>query len=104
MTHHVCTTMRELRKAVGLSLADIQERYGINAVVLGSYERGDRNPPLHKAEAILRQYGYTLAAVPLSANAVRLTKDMTAELRAIADQLEGKNALSEMPYAGALTG
>lgn len=96
MTHHICTAMRELRKAAGLSLADVEEQKGIGAIVLGSYERGDRIPPLTKAEHILNQYGYTLAAVPIDASAIRLPKNMAAELRAIADQLEGKNALSDV--------
>lgn len=95
--HPVCLSMRDLRKAAGMSLQEAGRRLGIGAIVLGSYERGDRNPPLTKAEGVLNAYGYTLAAVPNHINAVRLPTDMIAELRAIADQLEARNAVSAVP-------
>lgn len=100
-SHPVCKTLRELRKAAGLSLKDIETELGVNGIVLGSYERGDRNPPLSKIEMILNLYGYTLVAVPQVPSAVRRPKDMATELRIIADQLEGKNALSQLPRSAA---
>ncbi len=90
--HPACQAMRDLRQASGLSLGQAQNRSGISGIVLGSYERGDRTPPLTKAEEILNCYGYTLTAVPMHANAVRLPVDMAAELRAIADQIDRARA------------
>ncbi len=88
MTHPVCETLRKLRLASGLSLNQAENRLGVPAVVMGSYERGDRIPPITKVEQLLNQYGYTLAAIPNSAQAVRLPTDMAAELRLIADAIE----------------
>lgn len=88
--HPLCAFLRELRIEAKLSLSEVESRFGISAIVLGSYERGDREPPLRKIEAALKMYGYRLIAVPISGEvpAVRLSGDMAAELRAIADQLE----------------
>lgn len=94
--HPVCGTLRQLRNAAGLSLNAAEQRFGISGIVLGSYERGDRNPPLTKIEEILNVYGYTLAAIPKDQLSVRLPVDIAAELRLIADHLEGNNALPEV--------
>lgn len=83
--------LRQLRRAAGLSLMDAEDRLGVSAVVLGSYERGDRNPPLYRIEQIFNAYGYTVAAVPINDTAVRLPVDMVLQLRAIADQLERRS-------------
>lgn len=92
--HPICKQIRELRRAAGLSLTEAANRTGVPAIVLGSYERGDRKPPLTKVDEILAGYGYVLAAVPNGFDAVRLRADMASELRAIASQLEkeGKNS------------
>lgn len=93
--HPLCAFLRELRHASRMSLAQVEDRYGISAVVLGSYERGDRLPPVAKLDAILRAvYGYELRAVPMGTDYTRSSTDMAADLRAIADQLEERNALS----------
>lgn len=94
--HALCTLARQLRKTAGLSLNRVEERYGIPAVVIGAYERGDREPPLRKLESILAIYGYQITAVPIGSEAVRLTGDMVSDLRAIADQLESTNGVSEL--------
>lgn len=94
--HPVCKTMRDLRNAAGLSLLSAEQRFGVSAIVLGSYERGDRNPPLTKIEQILNVYGYTLAAIPRDQLAVRLPEDLAAELRIIADFLEKKNVVPKL--------
>lgn len=86
--HPVCKQLRDLRKAAHLSLPEAQQRFNIPGLVLGSYERGDRNPPLHKLEQILNGYGYTLVAIPKEFNAIRLYGSMARELRMIADRLE----------------
>lgn len=94
--HPVCKTLRDLRNAAGLSLLSAERRFGISSIVLGSYERGDRNPPLTKIEQILNVYGYTLAAIPMEGHAPRLPENIAAELRVIADHLEGKDAVPEL--------
>jgi len=86
--HPLCALLRQLRIASRLSLAQFEARFGIPAVVVGAYERGDRIPPLPKLEAILACFGYKLVAVPANAEAVRPPLDMVADLRAIANQLE----------------
>ena len=99
--HPVCRLLREFRLARGLTLADIKEETGVSPVVWGSYERGDRNPPLSKMEDLLRCFGYTLVAVPIRADAVRVPQNIVAELRAIADQLEKKNVVSKLSQSAA---
>jgi transcriptional regulator with XRE-family HTH domain len=80
--------MRDLRFAAHLSLTEAEDAIGVSGIVIGSYERGDRQPPLAKIDTILKGYGYRLVAVPVDFDAVRLPSDMAAELRAIADQIE----------------
>lgn len=87
--HPLCLMIRDLRKAAGLSLAQFEMQVGIPAVVVGAYERGDRVPPLSKLDIIFGSFGYQLAAIPQDAKAVRMSQDMVADLRAIANQLEG---------------
>jgi transcriptional regulator with XRE-family HTH domain len=88
--HPLCRMLRELRRQAGLSLGQVETRYGISAVVVGAYERGDREPPMRKMEACLAMYGYKLTAVPVSEEAIQLAGDMVASLRAIAAQLEAR--------------
>lgn len=89
VVHPVCVKLRELRKAANLSLTELQDRHGINAVLVGSYERGDRVPPLPKLDKLLAAYGYQLSVEPIEGAAqVKLPGDIVAELRAIADQVE----------------
>lgn len=92
LAHPICKQMRDLRRAARLSLTQAERAFGVAAVVIGSYERGDRNPPLAKLEEILNFYGYTVAAVPKEFDAIRLTGDIVRELRSIANQLEEREA------------
>ncbi len=88
--HPLCRLLRELRRQAGLSLGQVEARYGMSAVVIGAYERGDREPPARKLEAAFAIYGYKLTAVPISDRAVQLAPDMVSSLRAIAAQLEDR--------------
>lgn len=88
--HPLCHMLRELRRQSGLSLAQIQARTGMSAVVLGAYERGDREPPMRKLEAALDIYGYKLMAVPADEDAIQLPNNMVAQLRSIAAQIEAR--------------
>jgi transcriptional regulator with XRE-family HTH domain len=94
--HPLCSRLRELRRAAGLSLQEAEEHTGVHAVVLGSYERGDRNPPLNRIEEIFNKYGYTIEAVPIGPHAVRVPENIAAELHAIANHLEGNHAMSKV--------
>lgn len=95
--HPLCRLLRELRRASGMSLDVIGRKNNISPVVLGAYERGDRTPPLNKLEYALSIYGYTLQAVPIGTQHTRLTGDVVADLRAIADQIEERDALLTVP-------
>lgn len=90
--HRICRMLRQLRHAAQLSLTEIEAQWGISAVVLGAYERGDRIPPLHKLEHILNHFGYELQAVPCGTKPVRLSGDVVSDLRAIADQIEARES------------
>lgn len=110
MTHHPITALfRELRQAAGLSLTDWEQLTHIPAVVMGSYERGDRQPTLGQTDNILRRFGHELAAVPVGALIVPpgdagaqwvLTgEQMVSMLRHIAAQVEGGQAALVDPVA-----
>ena len=112
--HPIALQIRELRKAAGLSLQRIEETRGIPAVVLGSYERGDREPSAFKIDTILRLFGYELRAVPIGATVVEgpvpaatvLTDEqIAAALRSLADHLDpaqGPDATSLAALRGRL--
>jgi transcriptional regulator with XRE-family HTH domain len=86
--HPLCVRLRELRRAAGMSLRDVEHRYHISAMVIGSYERGDRLPPLPKLDTLLQIYGHRLTTEPINSAAVRTPGDMVSDLRAITEQLE----------------
>lgn len=86
--HPICKQLKDLRMAARLSLTEAEKLLGVSAVVIGSYERGDRMPSLARIDAVLHGYGYRVAAVPVDFDAIRLPSDIAAELRAIADQIE----------------
>lgn len=88
--HPVCKQLRAIRRSANLSLPEAEQKCGVPGIVLGSWERGDRNPPLHKLEDALNSYGYTLVAVPKDFDAVRLSSSIVNDLREIANQLEKK--------------
>lgn len=89
--HPLCARLRELRIAAGLSLAQIQERHGFPAVVIASYERGDRTPPVDKLDTLLRIYNHRLSAVPANDDRDLIgsnTADLAGTLRIVADRVE----------------
>lgn len=95
--HPVYKQMRDLRKAAHLSLTEAQQHTNVPAIVLGSYERGDRQATINKIESILNGYGYTLVAIPKDFQAIRLPSDIAKELRAIADQLDEEKRTNDVP-------
>ena len=64
MTTHeaICARLRSIRISKGLSLSDVENasKRSIRAVVLGSYERGDRALSVKKAIEIAAFYGVPL--------------------------------------------
>lgn len=84
MTKHeeICSRIRALRVSKGLSLSDveIQSHQRIRAVVLGSYERGDRSLSVKRAIDIADFYG-----VPLSYLLEPPNSSLEAPLRAVID-------------------
>ena len=67
----VALRLRQLRKKRGLSLQDVEtsSRGAIKAVVLGSYERGDRALSLKRAIEIATFYGIPVSQLLMSAKA-----------------------------------
>lgn len=91
--HPVIAKLRELRRAAGLSLQQVERSHGIKAVVIGSYERGDRRPTIDSLQQVLDIYGYQLVAVPRDRSlggrpTIRTPEQITDLLRAIADQFD----------------
>jgi transcriptional regulator with XRE-family HTH domain len=91
--HPVLVQLRQLRQATGLSLLKLEEKHGITAGVVGSWERGDRRPTVDALQRVLDVYGYDLVAVPRhrvpgGAPVVRTAADMTTLLRKSAEALQ----------------
>jgi transcriptional regulator with XRE-family HTH domain len=59
----IATQMRLLRQRRGLSLAQAARHTGIEAVVLGSWERGDRQPALPRLREWAEAFGLRLMVV-----------------------------------------
>lgn len=102
--HWLCTNLRKLRHGAGLSLGAVERRFPQwSAVVLGSYERGDREPGVSKLDAAYNLYGFELAPRPIGEQKLYLPDDMVSTLRAMADQLEVSNDLQHVPHTTALS-
>ncbi len=54
--------LRQIRQAAGLSLYRLEEKSDgrWKAVVVGSYERGDRDPTIYRSAALLEYYRHRL--------------------------------------------
>lgn len=63
----IVVQMRAAREAAALTLAALAQRVGIPAVVIGSWERGDRQPSLSRLRRWLASLGYDLHAAPTGA-------------------------------------
>lgn len=91
--HPVVALLRDLRQAARLSLQQVERKFDIPAVVLGSWERGDRRPTVDGIQRVLDVYGWELVAQPRDRTrdggpTVRTPAQNAAILRAIADQLD----------------
>lgn len=64
-SHPLLQQMRILRERAGVSARTLGERINVSPVTVGSYERGDRMPPLDVACAVFAEIGYELRAVPI---------------------------------------
>lgn len=53
--------MRRARQERGWSLETASQKTGINTVVMGSWERGDRTPGLEQTRMWVRAFGFDLA-------------------------------------------
>lgn len=97
--HPLCTELRKYRQAAGLSLNEVEKRFPQwKAVVLGSYERGDREPGVSRIDDAYRLWGFELAPRPIGTQKLYLPDDMVSTLRVMADQLEARNDLHSMPH------
>jgi len=62
--HRLCRQLRLERAKTGWSLANVSRRIGLSEVVIGSYERGDRNPTLDRLDQVAGLYGLEVGLVP----------------------------------------
>ncbi len=77
--HPVCVRMTQLRLAAGLSRPDVEAAMpDIRAIALASYERGHREPPLHKIDKILALYGMRLDVVPIAQGAATVEQALAS--------------------------
>lgn len=77
--------LRELRTLHRLSLEGAARKSGMPAVVIGSYERGNRRPTPDALRKLLAIYGYELAFVPVG---TVVQPGVAEALRTLADQVE----------------
>jgi transcriptional regulator with XRE-family HTH domain len=92
-THRLCVLLRELRETAGLSRATVAKATGTTIGTLGSYERGNRLPPLPALETLLAFYGHCLEAVPTGVDTMRRPTDIATELRMLAEQVEASTRM-----------
>ena len=59
----VATQMRTIRQRLGWSLERAAEKTGVSTPALGSWERGERHPPVGQIMQVLAVYGHSLAVV-----------------------------------------
>ena len=97
MTTHdeICARIRALRISKGLSLSDveIQSQHRIRAVVLGSYERGDRSLSVKRAITIADFYG-----VPLSYLLEPPNSSYEPPLRAVIDLRRIRSMMADQAH------
>jgi transcriptional regulator with XRE-family HTH domain len=89
--HWLAVKLRALRKTAGLSLQGFEDKHGIAAVRIGSYERGDRTMSVPQAEQLLGCYGWRLTAEPVTTGdtpPVLPRDDLARLLRSLADQVD----------------
>jgi transcriptional regulator with XRE-family HTH domain len=88
--HPIVARLRELRQAAGLSLQQWERIYGLKAVVLGSWERGDRQPALAQVDEVLARHGLELRAVRKGepGEQTYTTAEMVATLQQLIARLE----------------
>lgn len=60
--------MRAQRERLNLSLPRAAQRCNMPAIVIGSYERGDRQPPLFRLRGWVEALDFRLLAVPTGAS------------------------------------
>jgi transcriptional regulator with XRE-family HTH domain len=66
----IAMQMRDERRRLNLSLDQAAVRIQMPAVVLGSYERGDRQPSLPKLRAWVEGLAHKLVAIPTGGAAI----------------------------------
>ena len=67
----IAVQMRAAREAAGLSLTEAGRRCAMSPVVVGSYERGDRQPPLNRLRPWVERLDHHLIVVPKTDQQVR---------------------------------
>ena len=89
--HPLADELRHFRRAAGLSLEALAKLTGVPAVVIGSYERGDRQPSLFTLDRLFAALGQEIAIRPAGSaetGYARTPAQMVLDLHAIAAQLE----------------
>lgn len=89
--HALYVQLRRIREERDLSLHAVEHRHPttVTAVGLGSWERGDRQPPPARLDEVLRTvYGKKLAIIPADADVDGLLAEL-AELQAFRDMVVG---------------
>jgi len=102
----VSARIRAIRIAKGLSLSDVEKasHKKIKAVVLGSYERGDRNLSVSKAITIAEFYAVPLTYLlcePVPEN--RLHSGVVVDLRNLRTIIDTKNSTISAPLRLVIT-
>lgn len=104
--HRLAVELRRFRNERGWSLLAAQAHTGVDMVVIGSYERGDRQPPMGRLDALAGHYGMQLAFVPKGTDMASLLADreeLHALRRMIGDAMSVARAASEVEPVNDLT-
>lgn len=98
--HPLGRKLRELRERARMSLSSQERVTKIPAVVVGSYERGDRSMSVERADYLLNAYGRKLIDVPADFDVSLIAKldalrDVTPRLRELLTVLDEHGAADD---------
>ncbi len=92
----LCSWLRQQREGRRWSLTKAEEMTGAKAVVIGSYERGDRTPAPQAVRHLAKVYGFELAMVPVGTTVPPGAANL---LRLLADELDQSTVVPHVEVA-----
>lgn len=104
---NITNRLREIRRSMGWSLETAAEKVGIPTPVIGSWERGNRRPPINSAQFWAERFGcrlvllepgqYVVGALPTASSWVEIVVDYGPDVIVCTSREEADEIASRMP-------